>query len=630
MKRLATASALVAIVFAAFAQSASANGGLELSQAGGARFPNRSFALTLPAGASLDPGRIRVSENDGPVSRVSVVPGKATTAEGFGAVLVIDATATMRGEAIRAAMRAARAFATHRNPQQPLGVITFNATAETILPPTTDQAAIDSALAGSPPLAARGTHINDAVVAALRLLQQAKVAAGSVVVLSDGADTGSQATAAEVAGLARSAGTRVFTVALRSRSFDASVLEQLAAGTHGHYSETASARNLSPIYDKLGSQLANQYLIRYRSLAGPDQAVRVAVELGGLSLSASAEYVTPPLTASRDTAAAKKRDDFWRSAIAMVAISFGCAFLLGLAVVVLLAVRPRQRGLRKRIEGFVEMSLPDEKKSWSASFTGSVLESAEKSLAQMRWWDSFKEELEIARIRMPAVQVALWTGVGTLLASWFFYAVSGSILVATFALAVPVGVRALIKHKLDQQRKAFGEQLADNLQVVGSAMRAGHSFVGALSVAVDDAAEPARTELKRVIADEKLGVPLEDAFGVVVRRMQSTELEQVALVSGLQRETGGNTAEVIDRVAELIRERFELRRMVRALTAQGRMARWVVSLLPVGLLGMISVINPEYMQPLYSTGTGLALLFVASLLAIAGSLVIKRIVNIKV
>jgi tight adherence protein B len=630
MRRLATAVLVIAIAVCVLAQAAPAEGGAELTQAGGARFPDRSFALTLPAGASLDPSQIRVRENGGPVSRLSVVPGKATGASGFGVVLLIDATETMRGGAVKGAMSAARAFAAHRNPQQPLGVITFNATANTLLPLTTDQSVIDSTLAGSPPLAARGTHINDAVVAALRLLKQAGVAAGSVLVLSDGADTGSLASADEVAALARPAGVRIFTVALRSRSFDPSVLKSLAAGAHGHYSETASAGDLAPIYDKLGSQLANQYLIRYRSLAGPDQAVRVDVELARLRLSASAEYVTPALASSPRSAAARKQAGFWGSAIAMIAISFTCALLLGLAVVVLLAARPRGGGLRKRIEEFVPVSLPDERKSWSATFTGNVLGSAERSLAQMKWWDSFKEELEIARIRMPAVQVALWTGAGTLIAIWFLYALSGSALVAAFGLAVPVGVRAFIKRKLDQQRKLFADQLADNLQVIASAMRAGHSFVGALAVAVDDAPEPARTELKRVVADEQLGVPLDDAFGVVVRRMQSQELEQVALVAALQRETGGNTAEVIDRVSELIRERHELRRMVRALTAQGRMARWVVSMLPVGLLLVISVINPEYMQPLYGTGAGRALLFVASLLVISGSLVIKRIVNIKV
>jgi tight adherence protein B len=132
------------------------------------------------------------------------------------------------------------------------------------------------------------------------------------------------------------------------------------------------------------------------------------------------------------------------------------------------------------------------------------------------------------------------------------------------------------------------------------------------------------------VADEQLGVPLEEALGVVARRMASVDLDQVALVSALQRETGGNTAEVLDRVAENVRGRFELRRLVQTLTAQGRMSRWIVSFLPVGLLGLLTLINPEYMAPLYTHAFGRVLLVVAALMVIAGSLVIKRIVTIKV
>jgi tight adherence protein B len=117
---------------------------------------------------------------------------------------------------------------------------------------------------------------------------------------------------------------------------------------------------------------------------------------------------------------------------------------------------------------------------------------------------------------------------------------------------------------------------------------------------------------------------------VVVERMENRELEQVALVAALQRQSGGNTAEVLDRVTETIRERFELRRTVQTLTAQGRMSRWIVSLLPVFLLVVISLINPDYMKVLYeSTGGRIALLF-AGACVVSGSLVIKRIINIKI
>ena len=86
---------------------------------------------------------------------------------------------------------------------------------------------------------------------------------------------------------------------------------------------------------------------------------------------------------------------------------------------------------------------------------------------------------------------------------------------------------------------------------------------------MDDAPEPSRTEFRHVVSDEQLGIPLDESLETVVKRMKSRELEQVALVAALQRESGGNTAEVLDRVSDTIRERAELRRTVRTLTAQG-------------------------------------------------------------
>src|SRR5205823_8566703 len=140
------------------------------------------------------------------------------------------------------------------------------------------------------------------------------------------------------------------------------------------------------------------------------------------------------------------------------------------------------------------------------------------------------------------------TAVGSLLALLVAKVVIGSLLVGiVLAALIPNGVRSLLQRNLAHQRKMFAEQLPDHLQVLASALRAGHSFIGALSVVVNDAPEPSRTEFRRVVADEQLGVPLEDALHVVVERMESRELEQVALVAALQRQTGGTTAEVLDR-----------------------------------------------------------------------------------
>lgn len=107
-------------------------------------------------------------------------------------------------------------------------------------------------------------------------------------------------------------------------------------------------------------------------------------------------------------------------------------------------------------------------------------------------------------------------------------------------------------------------------------------------------------------------------------------MEQVALVAAIQREAGGNTADVLDRVVETMRERTELQRMVKTLTAQGRISRNVVSALPVLLLLVISVLNPKYISPLIHTSTGQFMLGLCAFLVVMGFLAISRIVNIKV
>ena len=146
----------------------------------------------------------------------------------------------------------------------------------------------------------------------------------------------------------------------------------------------------------------------------------------------------------------------------------------------------------------------------------------------------------------------------------------------------------------------------------------------------DHAAAPSGKEFKRVVTDEQLGIPLEDSLRVVGQRMDNRDMAQVAMIALLQRETGSSSAEVIDQVAENVRGRLEVRRLVRVLTAQGRMARWIVSFMPLVLVFMILVINPKFLEPLFHTAIGVVALIVATIMVIMGSLVIKRIVEIKV
>jgi tight adherence protein B len=628
MMRARAALAIVAALSALAATTPSALGavsGLRLAPVAGARFPDRAFVLSLPSGMSLDQGRVDVRENGDLVSGLSVVPAFAAEKGEFAVVLVIDASDSMRGEAIQGALDAARAFAAQRTESQQVAVVAFNDSSTVLLPLTTSQEAIEGVL-GSPPNLSRGTHIYDAVSTAITLLADAKVTAGSVILLSDGADTGSRMTEADVAAAARAAHVRIFSVGLRSRQFQRRPLESLAAAVDGDYSEAASSPDLKRIFDQLGVQLASEYLLRYRSAARPHALVHVSVRVEGVEGIATSQYQTPGLASEPGSPFHRAFGElFWQSVAGMLLADVTAAVLIAIALVAL--VRPRRRTLRARMAEFVSISQAE--REGATSPREAVLAAAERSFAKTRWWARLKEVLELAGIRVSATQIVLSTVGGALVVMWLLTVLGGSVLYAPLGLAVPFAVRGLITRKLQRQRDLFADQLPDNLQVLSSALRAGHSLVGALSVLVEDCAEPSRGEFRRVIADEQLGVPLEQALDAVARRMASRDLEQVALVAAVQRDTGGNTAEVLDRVAETVRGRFELRRLVKTLTTQGRMSRWIVSGLPVVLLVLITALNPKYVAPLYTEPLGRALLVVAGVMVVAGSLVIKKIVNIK-
>jgi tight adherence protein B len=630
--RIGPKQALAALSVAAIAwlaPSATAGEQLRLVEAGKADFPKRAFVLTLPGKRSLSASDVRVLENGEPVADVSLTAAGSSVGEDSGVVLVIDASNSMRGEAIRDAMAAARVFNERRPPNQHMGIVAFNNRASVLLPLTTDDHAIDEALA-KPPLLGSGTHLYDGVDTAIAVLDQSDVSLGTIIVLSDGADTGSTASAAAVAAEARKARVRVFTVGIRSPQFTSASLKSLGARTSGVYAEATSSADLARVYGVLGTRLANEYVLTYRSNVGLNRTVRVAVRVKGIEGLGVSGYTTPrtgPAASGPYHQSALNR--VMQSPLMMLVVALMIAGLLAFTVFSLIA--PRRRTLRTRMAEFVSIRAPRVEGDAALGRVGSrVLVGAERSLEGTKWWARFKETLELAEIRTSASKIALWTLASTLLLMWLLALILGSVLFAIIGLGVPLIVRSLIFRKLERRRKLFAEQLPDNLQVLASALRAGHSFVGALSVVIDDADDPSRTEFRRVIADEQLGIPLEDAIRAVVKRMGNEDLEQVALVAALQRQTGGNMAEVLERVTETIRERFELRRMVQTLTAQGRMSRWIVTALPIGLLIAISVINPDYTKPLFeATGGRVALMF-AGVMLVAGSLVIKKIVNIKV
>ena len=619
---LLLACTAVAASLATAASAASGNGGVQLTEARGSGFPNRSFVISLPSGRALTSDSVDVTENGNSVADVTVLPASAVGKRTFGVVLVVDTSESMAGTPIRSAMAAARAFAASRNANLQLAFVTFDGTAKVSLPFTVSSNRIATALSQVPTVA-YGTHIYDAIARAEAMLAAAKIQAGSIIVLSDGADTGSQSTGAAVASAARAAHIRLYTVGIKSSKFDPSTLVSIAAAGGGEYTLAKSTQVLAPLFDQLSQRISREYVLRYKSLAGPKSSVRVTVQIAGIG-SASTGYETPALPVK--TVAPYSRSvgqRVWGSRVLMVLLAVLVGGLVALFIYGLATTRGS--GLPQRMVEFV--SVPGlQKHDGAAPSSGS----AEEPIERPGFWARFDAALEIAEIRMSGMTFVALTAIGTAVAFLLLDLASGSLWWSLLALLVPLGAREFAVRKLARRRKQFAEQLPDALQVIASALRSGHSFAGALAVVVESAAEPMKIEMQRVVADEQLGIPLEQSLAVVATRMANHDLEQVGLVAELQREAGGNSAEVVDRVAETIRERFELRRLISTLTVQGRMSRWIVTALPIALILILQLINPHYLHPLVASLGGKIVLGCAAALCAGGSLVIKKIVDIKV
>ena len=234
-----------------------------------------------------------------------------------------------------------------------------------------------------------------------------------------------------------------------------------------------------------------------------------------------------------------------------------------------------------------------------------------------------------ARTMHPATMSRTRPALSATMLVWGF-AAAGRPVAAVLAALLPLGVHAALRARVANMQRMFGEQLSDNLQVVASAMRAGHSFEGGLGVAATDAAEPMRSELNRIVRDERLGVSLEVAMEDVATRMDCHEFAQVGAIVISQRESGGNIAELLDNAVESLRFQADLRRMVRSLTSQGRFAGTVVTALPFAMALFLSVLSPGFFDAMLETSAGRSMFVVAGFMVLSGWLIIRKLVDIKV
>jgi tight adherence protein B len=265
----------------------------------------------------------------------------------------------------------------------------------------------------------------------------------------------------------------------------------------------------------------------------------------------------------------------------------------------------------------------------------------EELLSAVPWLNAWLLKLELApRLRILLYQSDVnWTAGSLLLMSTICFVIPAylvylrtGVVVFSFAIGALLGAAPFVYvlQKRTQRFNKFEQALPETLDLMVSALRAGHSFISALDLAANESPDPIGKEFRICFDEQNYGLELKTAMGNLAARVPLQDLKIVITAILIQKESGGNLAEVFDKAAYVIRERFRLKRQVRVHTAQGRLTGWILSFLPIVLGIGLYLINPESMSLLWRNPMGLKLLYLSGTMTIVGALIIRKIVSMDV
>jgi tight adherence protein B len=226
------------------------------------------------------------------------------------------------------------------------------------------------------------------------------------------------------------------------------------------------------------------------------------------------------------------------------------------------------------------------------------------------------------------------TGIGLLLAA---FGATGTMLAKLPIWLAPINALVLLSLpflwlylKRAKRLKKFQAQLSDGLELVARALRSGQSLAAAMHVVGEEMPEPISTEFGRVFEEQNLGIPIEESMKAMCDRVPNMDLRFFVTAVGIQRTTGGDLAEILDKIGYVVRERFRILGQVKALTGEGRLSGVVLIALPFALFGFMLNAKPDYVESLWTTDLGKKMSIFAIIAQILGALTIRKIVNIKV
>ncbi|MEV0267320.1 VWA domain-containing protein [Hamadaea sp. NPDC050747] len=588
----------------------------------------------LPTGNAIDAENLKVTM-DGTALQATVTPvkageGKPTNTRAV--VLVLDTSGSMRGEPLTAAKAAAAAFLSALPSDVQVGVVTAGAPATVKLRLTGDRTQAKNAVAGLN--AAGETALYDGISSAAELLKSGNYRERRMLVLSDGADTASTHTLPKSTEDLK--GIPVDTVAFKTEEQTKGVLSGLSAGTGGRFFAAVDAASLTGAFSQAAGSFSAQSLVKVaipRELAGKSVTMTVAVRLGTTSVSTDLALTLLP-----DTGGTPLQGSAMPGWPLPVRLGMLAAVFLGLLALGLLILSPLFGAAerRRRLAQVNQFAAPVRRTNTHQSESDNAVAQAalalsEQVMKQAKVEGRIAMQLDRAGMRLRPhewllIRALICIALGLVLAV-LLDPILGLI------LGILLGaVGTALYHRIRASRRidAFATQLPDALQLVIGSMRSGFSLPQSLDAMVREFPDPISSEFGRALGETRLGVDVEDALNRVAARMNSKDLSWAVVAIRVQREVGGNLAEVLQTTVATMRERSMIKRQVKSLSAEGRLSAYILLGLPIFVAAFMLVARAEYMAPLFTTPMGVMLSVIAVLEMVVGAFWLIRLVKVEV
>ena len=564
-------------------------------------------------------------------------------------VLAIDTSGSMReGDKIGKAKAAADGFVRAMRQGDRVGLVAFSDQPQVLQKLTTDHQRVLNSISG---LDASGdTALNDAIVQASALLANEQGQQRNLVVVSDGKDDGSKASLDEAIAAATNAHVFVYTVSLPGGEQDPGALEKLATGTGGAAFEVTNADELEKQLASIRQTLASQYVVDMALPAGLGS--RVDFQLTVQANGAEGTYkkdgfilegpAIPATTRPRTPTGLAPVPPLSRleSPQGRYVIAFSGFAAVLLVLLILFGPGSRSgrpyRALRQRLSPYsltpaISDDMPRLTAFGSSEWAGRATAMAETLVRRGNLEEAFLDRLESAGLNMRVAEFVLISLGSAFIPPLLALIITRNLLVA--GIVVLLGTVApflYLSVRASRRQAKFEEQLPSTLQLLSGALQAGHSLQQAVDTVVHEAGDPIAGEFQRVLTEARLGRPLEEAFEAMAKRTNSVDFTWTVMAIRLQRQVGGNLAEVLTTVSQTIRDRYTLKRQVKALSAEGRLSSIILSVLPLLMFAALLIFNPVFLRPLFTTSVGLMLMGGAAVLMIFGVFWLKKITEIKV